>query len=279
MYALIAVGYNIVYGIVKLINMAHGNVFMVAGFIATWGVIGWLLPMPIAYVAGVAVAAVIMVLVDITAYRPLREYKMSAYVAAVAVGFVLQNAVIVFLSPMPLPFPRPEFASRVLHFAGLSLPFISVVATGVGVILFLGLFYLVNRTKIGKAMRAVSESREASQLMGIEPKVVITFAFALSSLYAGIGALVWGLKYPMMEYTSGVMPGLKGFIASVLGGIGHLPGSVIGGFIIGFSEVMFVAFLPRLTIWRDVFAYLLLVLFLLLRPGGIFNVKVIEEKV
>lgn len=278
-YALIAVGYSIIFGILRLINMAHGHIFMMAAFLAMWGVRQYLIPLPISYFLGVVIATITMVVIDRVAYRPFRKHSMSAYVTAVAAGFLVQNSVIVFFTPYPFPFPRPAFAWKVFHFGDICLPLMTLIILAIGTILFLALFYLVSRTKMGRAMRAVSEDLEASRLMGIEPNRVISFAFAIASIYAGIGALAWGMKYPMAQFTMGVIPGIKGNVASVMGGVGSMPGALLGGFILGFAEIMFVAFLPTLTMWRDVVAYSLMLVFLIFRPGGIFNVSVVEEKV
>jgi branched-chain amino acid transport system permease protein len=147
------------------------------------------------------------------------------------------------------------------------------------VLLFLILTYIVTKTKTGRAMRALSKDLEAAQLVGVNPDRVISFAFVLSTAFAAAGAFLWCSKVPYVDPFTGMMPGLKAFIAAVLGGIGSIPGALLGGFLLGLGEVMIVAALPMLTPFRDIFAYLILILFLLIRPGGLFNVTVREEKV
>jgi branched-chain amino acid transport system permease protein len=161
----------------------------------------------------------------------------------------------------------------------VALPVVNIAIVIVSALLFLILTYIVTRTDIGRAMRAISKDLEAAQLMGVDPNKIIAFSFILSTSFAAIGAFMYCSKFPYVDPFTGVIPGLKAFIGAVVGGIGSIPGAMVGGFLLGLAEIMLVAFMPTMSSYRDIFAYLILILFLLFRPGGIFNVKVREEKV
>jgi branched-chain amino acid transport system permease protein len=191
----------------------------------------------------------------------------------------LQNLFVVLFTSRSKPFPHPKLLDRVLHYGEVALPVVTLAIVVVSAIFFLILSYIVTKTKMGRAMRAVSKDLEAAELMGVDSDRVIAFSFILSTAFAAVGAFMYCSKFPYVDPFTGVIPGLKAFIAAVMGGIGSIPGALVGGFILGLGEIMLVAFMPSLTSYRDIFAYLILILFLLFRPGGIFNVKVREEKV
>jgi len=279
LYALIAIGYTIIYGVLGLINLAHGDIFMVGAFLAMWGVTRYHVPLLASLCLAAAAAVLVALLIERVAYRPLRDFKMSAFISTFAVSFFLQNFMIVFFTPRPQPFPVPAFTNTTFQLGEVRLPAVTLLIIGVSGILFLALSYLVNRTKMGTAMRALSKDMETTKLMGVDINKVISFAFAISTLYAACGAFMWAFKFPSVNPYSGALPGLKGFIGAVIGGIGSIPGALLGGFILGVAEIMLVALMPRLSAWRDVFAYIALILLLLFRPGGLFNVKLTEEKV
>jgi branched-chain amino acid transport system permease protein len=279
MYALIAIGYTIVYGVVRLINMAHGDFFMVAAFLTAWGVAHFALPWYVAFILATIVTVCVGLLAERIAYRPLRKVRISSFIGATSVSFILQNSFVVFFTARSKSFPHPEFLDRVLHFGAVSIPVVTIFIVAVSAILFLLLSYIVTRTKMGRAMRAVSKDMEAAMMVGVDPDRVIAFAFVLSTTFASAGAFLWCSRFPFVSPFTGVIPGLKAFIGAVMGGIGSIPGALVGGFLLGLAEIMLVAFLPSLTGFRDIFAYMLLILFLVFRPGGIFNVKVREEKV
>jgi branched-chain amino acid transport system permease protein len=279
MYALIAIGYTIVYGLLGLINIAHGDFFMLAGFLAMWGVFRYNLPWPISFALAALIVPVWGMIVERLAYRPLRDYKISAFTSTVAVSFFLQSFVVIFFTARAKAFPRPAFVEKVIHYQGIEIPMVTVVIIVTSIILFILLTLIVTRTKIGRSMRALSKDVEATKLMGVNTDQVISFAFALATLYAAAAAILWGFKFPTFDPYTGIIPGLKGFIGAVIGGIGSIPGALMGGFVLGFAEIMIVGFLPDLSGWRDIIAYSIMILFLLFRPGGIFNVKVREEKV
>jgi branched-chain amino acid transport system permease protein len=279
MYALIAVGYTIIYGVVGLMNLAHGDVFMVAGFLALWGVVRYSLPSLLSFAIATFVTVAVAIIIQRVVYKPLLSYKISLFTAAFATSVLLENLVIVLFTARAHRFPRPTFAEGLWQFGEITIPILSVIVIVVAGVMFLLLMYVITRTKMGRAMRALSKDMEATALMGVNTDQVITFAFALSALFATVGAFMWGFRFPTFQPFSGVMPGLKGFIGAVMGGIGNIPGALLGGFLLGLGEIMLVAFLPYLSGWRDALAFGILIIFLLFRPGGLFNVKVVEEKV
>ena len=279
LYALIAIGYTIIYGVVGLINMAHGEFFMAAAFMTMWGVMTYNLPWYVSFPIATIITVLLALLVDRVAYKPLRKMKTSSFIAAISVSFLLQNLFIVVFTPRSKPFPHPALFDEVILFGDIALPVVNIAIVIVTTILLLILIFIVTKTDIGRAMRAISKDLEASQLMGVNPNKVFAFAFILSTAFAAVGAFMYCSKFPYVDPFTGVIPGLKAFIGAVIGGIGSIPGAMVGGFLLGLGEIMLVAFFPTLTSYRDIFTYLILILFLLFRPGGIFNVKVREEKV
>ena len=276
---MIAIGYTIIYGVVGLINMAHGEFFMAAAFMTMWGVMTYNLPWYVSFPIATIITVLLALLVDRVAYKPLRKMKTSSFIAAISVSFLLQNLFIVVFTPRSKPFPHPALFDEVILFGDIALPVVNIAIVIVSTILFLILSFIVTKTDIGRAMRAISKDLEASQLMGVNPNKVFAFAFILSTAFAAVGAFMYCSKFPYVDPFTGVIPGLKAFIGAVIGGIGSIPGAMVGGFLLGLGEIMLVAFFPTLTSYRDIFTYLILILFLLFRPGGIFNVKVREEKV
>jgi branched-chain amino acid transport system permease protein len=279
LYALIAIGYTIIYGVVQLINAAHGEFFMVAAFLTMWGVMQYNSPWYTSFFVAAVIVVLLGLLVDRVAYRPLRKQKTSSFIGAISVSFLLQNLFVVLFTARAKPFPHPKILDEVLHYGTVVVPVVNIAIVIVSVILFLMLYFLVVHTNIGRAMRSISKDPEVSQLMGVNPDKIIAFAFILSTSFAAIGAFMYCSKFPYVDPFTGVIPGLKAFIGAVIGGIGSIPGAMVGGFLLGMGEIMIVAAFPELTAWRDIMAYALLILFLLFRPGGIFNVRVREEKV
>jgi branched-chain amino acid transport system permease protein len=279
MYALIAIGYTIVYGVLKLINIAHGDFFMLAGFLGMWAAIIYGVPLPAALILGLSVTVLIVILVERIAYKPLRKYKMAAFTSTVAVSMIIQASVIILFTARAKGFPHPAFLEQPIQVGGVIIPAVTPFIIIICVILFVILSLLVNKTKMGVAMRALSNDMEMVQLMGVNIDAVITYTFVISVAYAAAASFLWGLRYPAFDPFIGVVIGMKGFVGAVIGGIGSIAGALVGGFILGVSEILLIGFFPHLTAFRDIIAYVLMILFLLFRPGGIFNVKIREEKV
>jgi len=279
LYALIAIGYTMVYGILRLINFAHGDLIMVSAYVAVMGV-GWFRwPWPLA--GGVAVAATgfLGVLLELGAYRPLRGApRISLLISAIAASFLLENLSLVMAGGIPRPFPVPAWLAGSLVVGGTYIPRLSLAIPLVTMALLGCLFLLLYRTQMGRAMRAIAYDFETTGLMGVNVNRVISLAFLVGSLLAGCGGLLWSMKYPQINPFMGIVPGLKAFIAAVLGGIGNLTGAVVGGLLLGLLEVMLVAFFPAWSGYRDALAFALLIVILLVRPTGLLGEVLGEEK-
>ena len=279
LYALIAIGYTMVYGILRLINFAHGDLIMVSAYVAVMGV-GWFRwPWPLACGVAVATTGFLGVLLELGAYRPLRRApRISLLISAIAASFLLENLSLVIVGGIPRPFPVPAWISESMVVGQTYIPRLSLVIPVVTGVLLGSLFLLLQRTQVGRAMRAVAYDLETTSLMGVNVNRVISLAFLLGSLLAGGGGLLWAMKYPQINPFMGIVPGLKAFIAAVLGGIGNLSGAVVGGLLLGFLEVMLVALFPAWSGYRDALAFTLLIAILLTRPTGLLGEVLGEEK-
>ena len=275
-YALIALGYTMVYGIIKLINFAHGDIYMVGAYVGFFAItVGQLSIFP-ALAVSMAVTGLLGVVVERLAYQPLRHApRISVLITAIGVSFLLEYVSMYFVSPTPRTFPA------VFDWAGLSIG--GFVVNGQQLLIFAITFllmviltYIVQRTKIGKAMRAVSFDTETAQLMGIDANRVISVTFGIGSALAAAGGVLVGVYYNSIDPLMGIMPGLKAFVAAVLGGIGVIPGAMAGGLILGVVEALVSGFLS--STFRDAAAFAILILVLLLRPSGLFG-KHTQEKV
>ena len=272
LYALIAIGYTMVYGILRLINFAHGDVVMLGAYIAFYMVAIFRLPWWISFPAAILVTAGMGIVIERAAYKPLREFpRINLFTSAVAVSFLIENLGIVIFGGRPKAFERPAFMDITIRIGEVTIVSYTLVIILTALVLFGGLLVLVNYTKTGKAMRALSKDIETTGLMGVDTNRIISIAFAVGSALAAAGGILTAIKFPQINPLMGVMPGLKAFIAAVLGGIGNIPGAMIGGFILGISEILIVAFLPDLAGYRDAFAYSILILLLLFRPTGIMG--------
>ncbi len=279
LYALVAIGYTMVYGILRLINFAHGDIFMLSSYIAFYGVAMFLLPWWIAFPLAVLLTALVGILVERSAYKPLRKVpRIQLFTSAVAVSFLLENLGIVIFGGRPKAFERPAVLDTSIQIGDTLIISYTPITIVVAFLLFGALMAFVRKTKYGMAMRALSKDIETTSLMGVNTNRIITISFAIGSALAAAGGILWAIKFPQINPLMGVMPGLKAFIAAVLGGIGNLAGAVIGGFLLGIAEIMLVAFMPELAGYRDAFAYTILILLLLLRPTGIMG-EVQPEKV
>ncbi len=279
LYGLIAIGYTMVYGILRLINFAHGDIFMLGAYFVFWGGALFKLPWGLAVVAAIAFTSFCGVLVDRAAYRPLREApRISALISSIGVSFFIQNLSIVTFTAIPRAVHVPQWLGQVHLIGKVRLLPLAVVVPIVSMVLTSGLLWIVYRTKPGLAMRAISKDIETTRLMGVPVNRIIAITFGLGSALAAASGIMWALRYPQIHPFMGVIPGFKAFIAAVLGGIGSIQGAVLGGLLLGFIEIMIIAFLPALSGYRDAFAFVLLIAILLIRPSGLMGEK-LEEKV
>lgn len=278
LYALIAIGYTMVYGILRLINFAHGDIFMMATYFAFFGVVSFSMPWYVSFIAAIILTSVFGMMVEVSAYRPLRDApKISILISAIGASFLIENVAIVLFGGRPKAFPQPKLFTQVVKIGSVSLQRLTFIIPVVTILLLLFLVYLINHTKSGMAMRAVSKDHETARLMGVDVNKIISLTFGIGSALAAVGGMMWGLKFPQIAPLMGIIPGLKCFIAAVIGGIGNITGAVIGGFILGIGEIMLVAFLPGLTGYRDAFAFIVLILILLIKPTGIMGEKISEK--
>ena len=273
-YALIAIGYTMVYGILRLINFAHGDVFMVAGLVMVY--VSASLPLYIAIPIVLVVTVVLGFLIERVAYKPLRSApRMSVMISAIGVSYLLQNCALYFTGGLPQTYPAIPFLSDSVTILGATTKVVTLVTPVLTIILVLVLSALIRYTKVGMAMRAVSKDFETSQLMGIKINSVISFTFVVGCFLAAVGSLLYFTNYQSVVPTSGSMPGLKAFVAAVFGGIGSIPGAVIGAFIIGICENILKGF--QLTAFSDAFTFVLLIVILVVKPTGIFGEKATDK--
>ena len=273
-YALIAIGYTMVYGILRLINFAHGDVFMVAGLVMvyTTASMPMFISIPLVIIATVALGFVI----ERVAYKPLRSApRMSVMISAIGVSYLLQNCALYFTGGLPQIYPAIPFLSKSITIAGATTKMVTIITPFLTIALVIALVLFINKTKVGMAMRAVSKDFETSQLMGIKINSVISTTFIIGCFLAAIGSLLYFSNYTSVVPTSGGMPGLKAFVAAVFGGIGSIPGAVIGAFIIGICENIIKGL--GYTTFSDAFTFVLLIVILLVKPTGIFGEKATDK--
>jgi branched-chain amino acid transport system permease protein len=282
-YALIALGYTMVYGVLRFINFAHSDVFMIGAYagyylapkLGAGSLVGGLAVL----FAAMAVCAVLGVIIEKLAYRPLRNRStLTVLITAIGMSLLIQNVAQnqkLGFGPNPKAFPR-LFPETNLHFGPLVVSSNQLIVLGVTVVLLGALWWIVHRTRIGTAMRALSFNATAASLVGINNDAVISFTFALGSALAGAGGILYAMNYPSIDPLMGTLPGLKAFVAAVLGGIGNLPGAALGGLLIGMVETFVSG--TRASTFRDAIAFAILILILLFRPAGLLG-KVRVEKV
>jgi branched-chain amino acid transport system permease protein len=272
LYALIAIGYTMVYGILRLINFAHGDLLMVAAYAGVMGVGLFSWPWPVAFGLAVALTGLMGVALERGAYRPLRRApRISLLISAIAASFLLENLALVIAGGRARPFPAPAVFAGAFHLGDLYIPRLSLLIPVITLALLAALFYVIYHTDLGRAMRAIARDLETVSLMGIDVNRIIAVTFLLGSLLAGAGGVLWTMKYPQVNPFMGVLPGLKAFIAAVLGGIGNVTGAVLGGLLLGLLEVMLVAAFPAWAGYRDALAFGLLIVILLVRPTGLMG--------
>ncbi len=272
LYGLVAIGYTMVYGVIRLINFAHGDIMMVGMYFAFAGVAMMLLPWWAAFLLSMIATAFLGVLVDRMAYKPLRNAsRISALITAIGVSFFLENLFLVVFGGVPKAFPVPSIFGGAINVHGVIFPNIALITPIVAIIFLLMLLFILHKTKYGMAMRALSFDMETVRIMGINVDMIISIVFAIGSFLAALGGIFWAMRYPAINPLIGIMPGLKAFAAAVLGGIGSVTGAALGGFIIGISEILVVAIFPPLAGYKDAFAFLFLIFVLLFKPTGIMG--------
>ena len=275
-YALIALGYTMIYGIIKLINFAHGDIYMVGAYIGFFAITVANLPILPALLISMAVTACLGMLVEKLAYKPLRHApRISILITAIGVSFFLEYASMYFVTPTPRTFPN-VIENISFNLAGFIINGQQLLIFSITIILMAILTYIVQKTKLGKAMRAASFDTETAQLMGVDSDKVISMTFCIGSALAAAAGVLVGVYYNTIDPLMGIMPGLKAFVAAVLGGIGILPGAVVGGIILGVIEALVSGFIS--STFRDAAAFAILILVLLIKPSGLFG-KNVNEKV
>ncbi|MBN8506347.1 MAG: branched-chain amino acid ABC transporter permease [Burkholderiales bacterium] len=290
MYALVALGYTMVYGIINLINFAHGEILMV-GALCSWTVVtmlagsglpGWML-MLIALSFAAVVCAALNFSIEKIAYRPLRNApRLAPLITAMGMSLLLQTMAMVIWKPNPKPFP-PLLPQEPFNLGGPVISVTQVVILATTAILLGLLMYLVNYTKLGRAMRATAENPKVASLMGVKPDRVISATFVIGAVLAAVAGLMWAANYGTAQHSMGFLPGLKAFIAAVMGGIGNLAGAVVGGILLGLIEAIGAGYLGELTggilgsHYADIFAFVALVLVLTLRPSGLLGERVADR--
>ncbi|MBE6037937.1 MAG: branched-chain amino acid ABC transporter permease [Anaerofustis stercorihominis] len=267
-YALMAIGYTMVYGILRLINFAHGDIFMSAGlimvYLATWMPIQFAIPLTI------IITVIIGFLVERIAYKPLREApRMSIMISAIGVSYFIQNVALYLTGGLTKQYPQIPLIGESIEILGAKTKVVTVVTPFLTLFLVIALTFLIKKTKVGMAMRAVSKDFETSRLMGIKINTVISATFIIGTFLAAVGSMLYFTNYTGVSTISGSMPGLKAFVAAVFGGIGSIPGAVIGAFVIGICENIIKGL--GWTTFSDAFTFALLIVILIFKPNGIFG--------
>ncbi len=276
-YALIALGYTMVYGIVRLINFAHGDVFMVGAFLGYYGILRFHFPFVVALAFSMIGCAILGITIERVAYKPLRAApRIAALITAMGVSLFLEyfTSLKFVFGPNYLAFPRP-FKVVTYQVGGVYFSTIQIIVFAVAIALLIILQYIVQRTKVGMAMRAVSFDKETAGLMGINVDRIISLTFGIGSALAAAGGVLYGIAYPQINPFMGIMPGLKAFVAAVLGGIGNIPGAMLGAVIMGVVETTTSAFVS--STMRDAIAFSILIIVLIVKPTGLLGKKGIEK--
>ncbi|BDR59906.1 branched-chain amino acid ABC transporter permease [Lactobacillus xylocopicola] len=275
-YALLALGYSMVYGIIKLINFAHGDIYMLGAFFAYFAINAWHFNFLLALLSAMVISAISGVVIEYLAYRPLRKSpRIAVLITAIGVSFLLENGMSYFVGSNARSFPQ-VIEQVNYEFAGVQISNIQLLILATALTLMVLLQMIIKKTKMGRAMRAVSVDPEAAELVGVNVNHTISFTFALGSALAGAAGVLIGMYYNQIDPLMGMTPGIKAFVAAVLGGIGSVPGAALGGFLIGTLETFFQSI--GLSAYKDAVVYLTLIVILLFLPAGIFG-KNTKEKV
>jgi branched-chain amino acid transport system permease protein len=272
-YALLAIGFSMVYGILRLINFAHGDVFMMGAYFVFLCFKGLGMNILAGAVVAAVMAGILGLIIERVAFRSLRGAPSgNLFISSLAVSMLLENGVIMVVGPQPQSILATGFLGQSFNLGGVVISNVAVATLTVTIVMLVLLVLFVTHTKLGIAMRATSSNLAACSLMGINVNMAIAVAFFISSLLAGAGGILWATRYTLFNPLSGAVPGIKAFIGALIGGIGSLQGAVIGGYLLGVLEVLVVVLLPPdLSAYRDVFVFMLLVVTLLVRPQGIMG--------
>lgn len=275
-YALIAIGYTMVYGILRLINFAHGDIFMMAAYFMIFAMVDFSIPWYISMIIMIVSTVLLGVIIERLAYRPLRNApRMSIMISAIGVSYLLQNLAAYLFSALPKQYPSIPLLNRTITLGDVSTSVVTFITPIITIVFVILLMLLIKYTKMGMAMRAVSKDLEAAQLMGIKINSVISVTFVIGCFLAAVGSMLYFTPRPSVFPLAGALPGLKCFIAAVFGGIGSIPGAVVGGFVIGFSETIIKA--AGYSEFSDVFTFVLLIVVLMFKPTGLFGENLAEK--
>ena len=275
-YALIALGYTMVYGIIKLINFAHGDIYMLGAFTAFYATTFFHLNFFVALIIAMLLCGVLGVVIERIAYKPLRHAtRITALITAMGVSYVLEYTMQYFAGSDVKTFPTDLLENTAFSLGGVRITMMQIYIFVITIILMVLLTYIVNKTKMGRAMRAVSVDEDAAKLMGINVDTTISFTFFLGSCLAGVAGVLVGVYYNSINPLMGMTPGLKAFIAAVFGGIGNIPGAMIGGLFIGIAETLVTAY--GSSLYKDAIVYVILILVLILKPDGLLGKNVTEK--
>jgi len=280
LYALVSIGYTMVFGIIRLINFAHGDVFMMAMYFGYFIITLLELPWYVCILFAVALTAALGVLIENCAFRPLRKQhapSTTLMISAIGVSYLLQNLATVLFSGKQKLFPRIEYFTEVITVGEITFQRMALIVPIVTALLLVALLLFVNKSKVGMAMRAAATDAETANLMGIDVNSIITITFAIGSALAAVGAVFWGSKYLSVSPTGGALPGMKCFICAVIGGIGNIGGAVLGGLLLGMAETMVIAFFPTMTSFKDAISFVFLMVVLLFVPTGLIREKRIDK--
>ena len=277
-YAIIALGYTMVYGIAKMLNFAHGDVIMVGAYVCFFACSRFSLPPLVGVLLAMLVCTILGIIIEKLAYKPLRSAtSLAVLITAIGVSYLLQNAALLLWTPNPKVFSSVVGNGSVVLFDGqLTISVVSIVTVAACIVIMIGLTLFTSKTKIGKAMRACSEDKGAAQLMGINVNRTISITFAIGSALAAVAGVLLCSAYPTLTPTTGSMPGIKAFTAAVFGGIGSSPGAMLGGILLGIIEIFAKAYIS--TQLSDAIVFAVLIIVLLVKPAGLLG-KTVREKV
>jgi branched-chain amino acid transport system permease protein len=279
MYALVAIGFSMIYGIIRLINFAHGDIVMVGSFVTLGLVLSGLIPFPVIVILVLLAGAAMGILIERAAFRPMRGApQVTGFITSLAISILLQNLGILLLTAQPRNFFFPDYLQKIFHLGPVSFRTLDLVIVVTSLCTMALLVIIVRTTRMGMAMRATAENLDVARLMGININRMIMLAFAIGSGLAGLAGLMWGGRYGQIDPLLGFVPGLKAFVAAVIGGVGSITGAMLGGYLLGFAEVLFVGLLPPIySAYRDAFVFTTLILILLVLPTGLLGRRAEER--